>query len=356
MIWFLIGLIGITYLINQLTLHYGFRNLIYNMEIDKRTAEIGEEVEIQSIIENRKILSISFIRIYERFPKGLSREKNIYNLFILPYERIKRKYKIYGEERGSYHIKNPTLSLGDFIGFKMEHKEIDLNRNLIILPRKIELKDSIVPLGSLNGDTSVRRWIVDDPLMTIGIREYTGNEPERHIHWPSSLRYGELMVRNFDFTTDNSVIIILNLESVKPFWSGIEKDAIEQSICLTRAVMEELQDAKIPYGFATNSYSTKDKGSQFYRPGLGSGQLEYFLEILGSINYGIATSFEDHLEEISRQRANYTTFVVITPKIFESYIEPLDDLSVTATRTIVISVDQENLGKLNKNIIKYRGD
>ena len=355
MIWFLIGLIGFTYLINQLTLNYGFRDLVYEMEIKKRVAEIGEEVEIESTIENRKILSISFIRISERFPQGLSKGKNVYNLFILPYERIKRKYKIYGEERGLYYIKDSTLSLGDFIGFKLEHKEVDVNKNIIILPRKIELKDSITPLGSLNGDTSVRRWIVDDPLMTIGIREYTGNEPERHIHWPSSLRYGELMVRNFDFTTDNRVIIILNLESVKPFWSGIKKEPIERAICLTRAVMEELQKAKIPYGFATNSYSTKEKGSQFYHPGLGENQLDYFLEILGSINYGIATSFEDHLNEISRQRVNYTTFVVITPKIFESYIEPLDNLNVTATKTIVISVEKENLDKLNKNIIKYRG-
>lgn len=355
MIWFLLGLIGITYLINQLTLKYGFRDLIYDMEINKKMAEIGEEIEIHSIIENRKILSISFIKIYERFPKGLSREKNIYNLFVLPYEKVKRTYKIYGEERGSYYIKNSTLSLGDFIGFKMIHKEVDISKNIIILPRKAELKDSIVPLGSLNGDTSVRRWIVDDPLMTIGIREYTGNEPERHIHWPSSLRYGELMVRNFDFTTDNSVIIILNLESVKPFWSGIKKEPIEKAISLTRSVMEELQDANIPYGFATNSYSTKDKGSQFYHPGLGSDQLNYFLKILGSINYGIAMSFEEHLQAISRQRVNYTTFVIITPKIFESYIEPLDNLSITATRTIVISVEEENLNKLNKNIIKYRG-
>lgn len=354
MIWFLIGLIGITCLINGLTLRYGFRNLIYDIEIMKKTAEIEEEVEIISTIENRKLLSLSFISIYERYPRGLSIEERIYNVFILPYERIKRTYTIYGKERGIYFIKNLTLSLGDFIGFKMKHKEINLNKSLIILPRKLELKDSIIPLGSLNGDISVRRWIVDDPLMTNGIREYTGNEPERHIHWPSSLKYGNLMVKNFDFTTDNSVIIILNLESVKPYWDGVKKNEVEKAISLTRSVMEELEDSKIPYGFATNSYSIKEKGSQFYHPGR-CNQLKYFLEILGSINYGIATSFEEHLEKILRQRVSSSTFIVITPKIFDAYIEPLNNLSRTATRTIIISVEKENLDKLNKNIIKYRG-
>lgn len=355
MIWFLIGLIGFTYIINELTLYYGFKNLTYEMKIGKESAEIGEEIEIQSLIENRKPLSISFLRVDERYPKGLSRKNYMYTLFILPYQRVRRKYKVYGKERGLYSIKSSTLGLGDFIGFKMKHESIDVEKQLIILPRKLNLNESIAPVGSLNGSTSIKRWIMDDPLITVGIREYTGNEPERFIHWPSSLKYGNLMVKNFDFTTDNSVIILLNLESMKPFWSGIKKDTIERAISLARSVMEELEYLKIPYGFATNSYSTKSEQSQFYHPGLGHNQLNHFLEILGSINYGISSSFEETLEDIARQRSNYTTFVVITPSIFESYIDPLNNLSKTATRTIIISVEKENLNKLNKNIIKYRG-
>ena len=46
MIWFLIGLISFTFILNTLTLRYGFSKLKYNMEINKRTAEIGEEIEI----------------------------------------------------------------------------------------------------------------------------------------------------------------------------------------------------------------------------------------------------------------------------------------------------------------------
>ncbi len=75
------------------------------------------------------------------------------------------------------------------------------------------MQEELAPAGALLGDISVRRWIVDDPpLMTIGIREYTGNEPERYIHWPSSMKHNKLMVKNFDFTTDNSVLIALNMK------------------------------------------------------------------------------------------------------------------------------------------------
>lgn len=357
MIWFLLGLIGFTYLINTITLRYGFRKLTYNMEITKKTAEIGEEIEVHSTIENKKPLSISFLKVQENFPSGFNVGENIYTLFIMPFQRVRRIYKVTGKKRGLHTIKDVVLGLGDFIGFKMQSEEIELYEEIIILPKKLDLTESIVPMGSLNGDTSVKRWIIDDPLMTIGIREYTGNEPERFIHWPSSLKYGNLMVKNFDFTTDNSVIVLLNIESTKPYWKATKEDAIEKSISLARTVMEELEELKIPYGFASNAYNTSSnyvKG-HFYHPGLGANHLNHFLEILGSINYIISSTFEETLKDISRRQGNYTTIVVITPDILEPYISPINRLSKVVTKTVVISVEEGHLSELNNNIIKYRG-
>ena len=111
-----------------------------------------------------------------------------------------------------------------------QNTSIGKNQNeIIIFPQKLDIEKSITPLGSFNGDISVKRWIIDDPLMTIGIREYTGNESERFIHWPSSLKYNSLMVKNFDFTTDNNVLIALNIESMKPYWQCIDEEAIEKA-------------------------------------------------------------------------------------------------------------------------------
>lgn len=358
MIWFLIGLIGFTYLINKVTLNYGFKDLTYKMEIEKKTFEIGEEIELASIIENKKPLTVSFLKVEERFPKGFNVERNTYTSFIMPYQRVKRTYKIFGEERGFYRIKNVRLELGDFIGFNSSYEDIEIREDIIIFPKKIELKDSIVPIGSLNGDISVKRWIIDDPLMTAGIREYTGNEPQNFIHWPSSAKYNSLMVRNFDFTTDNSVLIFLNIESIKPYWKDIDKDRIEKAISITRAAMEEFEELRIPYGFVSNAYNSGSSSvrGHFYYPGLGTNHLYYFLEVLGSVNYIASSTFEDTLKEISKRQGNYTTVIIVTPKILESYIDPINLLSRAVNKTVVISMDNKYLEDLNKNIIRFRGD
>lgn len=358
MIWFLIGLIGFTYSINKATLHYGFRNLLYRMEIEKEVFEIGEDIEIVSIIENKKPLTVSFLKVEEKFPKGFNVGGNIYTLFIMPYQRVKRTYKIFGEKRGLHRIKDVDLELGDFIGFNKSDQNIGIGKSLIILPKKIDLEKSITPIGSLSGDISVKRWIIDDPLMTIGIREYTGNEPQKLIHWPSTVKYNNLMVKNFDFTTDNSVLIVLNIESSKPYWKSIDSERIERAISITRAVMEEFEDSKTHYGFASNAYNLKPnkyiKG-YFYHPGLGNNHLYHLLEILGSIGY-MASTFEETLKDIRRKQGNYSTVIVITPKILEEYIEPINFLGKVANKTIVISVDGKHLEDLDKNIIKFRGD
>lgn len=357
MVWLLLGVIIFTYLINRLTLAYGFINLEYNMEIDKTTAEIGEEIEISSILENRKALNVSFLKVVENFSKGFNMRSNQYTIFIMPYQRVVRKYKVFLMKRGLYTIENTNFEIGDFAGFKTERKTLPIKKEIVILPKKIELAENIVPLGSLSGDISVKRWIIDDPLMTIGIREYTGNEPERFIHWPSALKYGNLMVKNFDFTTDNSVMVVLNIETMKPSFKSIEEDIIEKAISLTRGVLETFQESRIPYGFATNAnnYQTEYRKGHYYHSGLGQNHLNMFLEVLGRVDEKVPPSFETTLKELIRKKGNYTTIVIITPRLLDNYIEGINNLSKTVSSTVVISLEDMLLEQLNKNIKKYRG-
>lgn len=358
MIWFLFGIVVFTLILNQVSLKYGFEKLHYNMEVEKSVVEIGEEVPFVSIIENHKPLTVSFLKINEKFPSGLIEEENIYSIFMMPYQRIRRKFNIRAVERGLHRFNEVELLLGDFIGFESEVKHIKLNNKLTILPEKIELEKGISPAGDLYGDISVNRWIIDDPLMTVGIREYNDDDPQKYIHWTSSMRYGQLMVKKFDFTTDNSVMILLNIETSKPYWSDIDGDSIEEAIKVCRAVIEEMEEEKIPYGFASNAFNIHSEHSKeyYYYPGTGKAHRDRFLEILGSISYAVSSTLEDTLANISRRKGSYSTVVVITPKILESYINPLNKLSKVITKTVVISMDDENLNSLNNDILKYRGD
>ncbi|MDD4658173.1 MAG: DUF58 domain-containing protein [Eubacteriales bacterium] len=355
MIWYVLGLLALTLIINYLVLKFGYAELTYQFIAEGKDYEIGEDIEISSVVENNKPLTVSYLRVDEFFPPHFNVAKNTYSLFIMPFQRVRRKYKILANKRGLYRINEARLELGDFVGFKSIQKRMVLDHKIVVLPKKLELGESIVPLGALGGDVSVRRWIIDDPLMTIGIREYTGNEPQRFIHWPSSAKYGKLMVKKFDFTTDNAVLVILNVETMKPCWKPIEEELIDEAVSLARGALEEFEELKIPYGLATNAYNDEsgDRGCYFHT-GLGAGHLGALLHTLGSINFRIPGFFENTLREIRSKRGNYTTAVIITPRILDSYLEPIDLLARAVPRTVVIAVEDERLEALSSNIIKYR--
>lgn len=359
MIWFLFGIIVFTLILNQISLKYGFEKLNYTMEVEKPVVEIGEDIPFKSIIENPKPLTVSFLKVNEKLPSGLAEEEeNVYSIFMMPYQRIKRSYHIKAVERGLHRFTEVELILGDFVGFENDVKRIKINSKVTILPEKINLKDRISPAGDLYGDVSVKRWIIDDPLMTVGIRAYTEGDPQKYIHWASSMRYGELMVKQFDFTTDHSVMILLNIETAKPYWRDINGDLIEEAIKVCRAVIEEMETLKISYGFVSNAFNIDSDHSKeyYYHPGTGKTHQDRFLEILGNISYVVASSFEETVSNMARRKGSYSTVVIVTPKILESYINPMNKLSKVSTKTVVIAMDDENLNHLNDDILKYRGD
>lgn len=355
MIWYVLGLLAVTWVINHLVLTFGFNGLTYSLITEGKDYEIGEKISISSVVENNKLLTVTYLKVEEYFPAHFSVAKNVYSLFILPFQRVKRTYKVYAEKRGLHRIKETVLELGDFVGFNSELRKVAINQEIVILPKKLELTESIAPLGPLSGDVSVRRWIIDDPLVTVGIREYTGNEPQRFIHWPSSAKHGSLMVKNFDFTSDNTVLVILNVETAKPRWQPIEEELVDEAVSLTRGVLEEFQELNIPYGLATNAYNEQSGGWDYYYPaGLGAGHLATLLHTLGRIHFRIPGFFENTLRDMRRRQGNYTTVVIVTPRILESYIEPIEKLAKAVPRTVVIAVEGEHMEALSENIIKFR--
>lgn len=355
MIWYVLGLLALTLFVNYLVLYFGYTELTYSFGIENKDYEIGEDIEVSSVVENNKVLSVSYLKVEEHFPPHFSVSRNAYSLFIMPFQRVRRKYKVSASKRGRHRIEQAVLELGDFAGLTSKQRKMPLGQEVVVLPKKVELAESIVPLGAPGGDVSVRRWLIDDPLMTIGIREYTGNEPQRFIHWPSSAKHGSLMVKKFDFTTDNSVLVILNVETMKPCWKPIEEELIDEAVSLARAALEEFEAQSIPYGLATNAYNdAAGRRGYLYHTGLGAAHLGTLLHTLGSIHFRIPGFFENTLRDIRKMRGNFTTAVIITPRILDTYIEPLDLLAKAVPRTVVIAIEDQHLDELNSSIIKYR--
>lgn len=357
-------------ILNTLSKKYSLNKLNYKRNFSKSIVEVGEEFDVETIVENEKALPITFLQINEEYPSVIqyrnraSTQKNVetivhsMTMIILSYQRVKRKYRVSANKRGRYLCKDVTLVIGDILGLKVFSRTFSFYDEIVVLPQKISLGEEIAPYGDFNGDVSVKRWIIDDPILTVGIREYTGLEPQKTIHWPSSLKNGRLMVKKFDYTTDNRVMLILNVETYKPFWAKIDHVKVEKCISFARAIAEELEEKGIAYGFGSNGQIMGEVNDKVIKPGWGLQHFNDIIERLGRIDYSISIQFEDMIAELISMNIKYGTYIMVMPYVLAEYIESINILSCKCERFIIISLDSKNMDLLDDKIVKYvkRGD
>ena len=160
------------------------------------------------------------------------------------------------------------------------------------------------------GDVSVRRFIYEDPILTIGCRDYTGKEPMKNISWQHTARAGKVLVNQYDHTAESNVCIVLNID-------GDSRFDIERCYEITRSVCEELEKRKIAYEFFTNADLEGPLGNKFSWVEEGLGRRHF-----GTIMYGLGCSrcicrhpFGWLIEQCKKRRRVALSYIVITPEL-----------------------------------------
>lgn len=362
--------IVIVFTLNYISTKYIFKGISYSRNISKHIVEVREQFNIEIEVENDRYLPATFLQVVERFPDTfeymttVNAEKikgyliHTSTLFIMPHKRVTRIYNVCCNHRGYYDFNNHdvTINEGDLVGANIYNKTLPYKNELIVLPEKSDINSELIPYGSYVGNMSVKRWILEDPVMIIGVREYTGVEPQKNIHWNSSLKCGNLMVKEFDHTTDSKVIIMFNMECLMPFPLALpdkEKNKIERCISIVRGFIEELAEKGMSYGFATNAVIKGGENENFVPPAFGQNYMYHMFENLGRIVYELKQKFVDFLEDTSDKLDKSISLVIVTPTIDARYISEINAISSKCSRTLVVSLDSRNISSLNHNIITF---
>lgn len=352
MIYILVIIIILGFVVNSITKKHILDKITCVREIDKKYIDQGESVNVSLTIENRKLIPITFLQFVEYIGESVVFNSNY--MTIMPYQRVKRSYVKTFDKRGSYELYKAVLNGGDFIGFSIVDRNYKFDDEIVVFPKPAELDEDFCEIGELTGDTPVKKMIISDPLLTSGIREYTGFEPMNTIHWNSSLKTGELMVRNFEYTSDNSAFICLNLYTNFKPWLGIDEESIEKCYSTVRALIDAFEEGGIKYGFITNSIgiSTLHEG-EFVEPGIGFNHYNKILDLLGRGNNISYNKTNEFLENIISSRMDCRTMIFVTPHVYKDNLDCFDNLSNVFDKVILFSMKKDNVEYVNDNIIKY---
>ncbi|MHB1484031.1 MAG: DUF58 domain-containing protein [Saccharofermentanales bacterium] len=203
---------------------------------------------------------------------------------LMPFSRITRKHYIKCMKRGVYNLSHITLTTGDVFCFLTKEYGVDFDTSIMVYPEILSRQELLMHFHSLAGDMIIRRYILPDPFMISGVREYDYNDPMNMINWKTTARCGSLQVYNRDFTSDLRLMIILNIDP-DPFYSYAISDAdqrkIEYAISYCATLADYATENGFEVGFCTNSHFFENEETVFIYPHYS---YEQFYEILESLS------------------------------------------------------------------------
>lgn len=179
-----------------------------------RDGSCGEPLYIGITLENRMPFYRQSCIMKENYPFCLTTQ----NAFVIPPLAPKETYSetrhVKAEKRGIFFLKKVYLLSGDPLGLFFKKKTF-------ILPEQIEIHPRIMPITSLA--TANKTGGLTDPegrnmgkagngLEFFGVRPYRIGDEVRHIHWKSTATKGKLMVKEFEASAVDQIVILLDTE------------------------------------------------------------------------------------------------------------------------------------------------
>lgn len=322
-ILFLIALVAV-FLQSQLLGRWSLSRIRYSRSFNVSECYSGDTVEMIEVIENHKPLPVLWLRVESTIAAALrfhSEEtldihqgrKTQYHksLFTLgPYRRIRRKHKIVCARRGVYRMEKVAIAAGDLFGLKQNQAPFPVNASLTVYPQVVPMEDVPLPSHGWQGDVSVRRWIVDDPFMISGVREYRIGDPMKRIHWKATARSGRLQVYQHDYTAEQRLVVYLNVEDKDTTRDIVhDEELIEKGICYAATIVSDAVARGLNVGFGHNGINPERPESDVKLP-IGGGR-DHLMTLLGEmarIELRCRLLFHDFLEAdcaVTEERRDY---------------------------------------------------
>jgi len=219
---------------------------------------------------------------------------------MLPYRRVKRTYELVCSQRGYYILGTSTLTTGDILGFAEKVRTFDFDTALHVYPVPLPWRKLSLPTRSWQGDMVVRRFILPDPFMPAGVRDYMPGDPLSYINWKASAKTGKLAVHRHDFTADTKLMVLFNVDADANQWTAPnEKQAamMEMALRLLATILELAVSNGMQTALRTNSIGKRDMNEVTVPPAFGHAQRERLFAALAEMTLKRTRSFHMLLRE-----------------------------------------------------------
>ena len=371
----IIGLIiGITYIFMIMWPHWAPKHFYLARTFNQERIPVGEIIRLTTEMTNKKILPLPWIKLRTHLPnsfhlilekgEGSSGSPYVEDTFtmhpfreheivtsLLFYEKVSKYENFKCTVRGYFELEASEVEFGDLFGLYTGIATYKTAPSLYVHPRIHPLDRLLVSPDSQLGSYSIKRWILPDPILAVGTRDYTHNDSFRSISWQATAKVGKLQVKNMDFSADQKCMIFLDVQTSPRHWEGIDHPLIEQSIEVTASIFDFFYKQKFEVGLAINSADKKGENSFYLSPAYTPKHVVKALDALALATEFRGISILEILSKAPQSNLRDTLVILITANLSDDLCVELSKMARFNTNIKVISTVMRNKPEiLNRNV------
>lgn len=337
----------VAWIVVELTGRLALAGVEATVELDPVRLQAGEALTAIVTVTNRKPFPMPWLELRLSLPDGIeaagvpagSPRQHVGAGFApRGHERAVLRFPLNALQRGAHSIGPLRLRAGDWLGFTQVERSIDVDRQAVVYPAPLSVRDRHRPSLRPLAETAVRRGLLPDPLRFRGIREHRAGDPRKEIHWKASARLRELQTKVYEPATSLDAIFLLNVASYDQFWVQADPDATETVISATAELARIAAEAGRQVGLVTNGLDNLTHERPRSALGRGPRPLRRTLDILARLGpYASAAPEAVFLRERGRLPWG-ATLVVVTPRLGPALAAACVSLRRSGHRVLALSI------------------
>jgi uncharacterized protein (DUF58 family) len=340
--------------------------LHYRRYFSETRAFLGETIDLTLEVRNLKFLPLTWLEILDIFSPSLpleggdvviNRASNLgeFSSFwtLGVFQRLTRHFTIRCTQRG-YHTYGPaTISTGDGFGLFSRKALASRQDRIIVYPRLYSVAELRLPAKNPFGERGSKLQLFEDPLRTVGVREWQSGDSLRRVHWKATARHQHMLSRVYEPSEEAQVLVFLNVATLTRHWLGNIPELQERTISVASSLAAYCVDSRLPVGLIANGFLPGSDQPIRLLPGRSPGQLVRILELLAAITPFATQPIEDLIWRAAPRLPWAATLLVVTAIAHDDLLAALQDLRQAGRQVVLFTLAEEPPSRQLSDILVY---
>jgi uncharacterized protein (DUF58 family) len=251
---------------------------------------------------------------------------------------------------------------GDLFGLFPVSRTMRSARSLLVYPMMFNVYAFPSPPGLLPGGEALRLRTHQVTPNASGVREYVAGDPLNRIHWLSTARRNELIVKEFELDPMAEVWIFLDgearvqaqepyslptqaIEAVWSPWKEVElpPSTEEYAVSIVASVARHFLGRDRAVGLISHHQSAS-RTPDVLPPDRGGRQLGKILELLAPLHTEGALPISALVTAHAQHMPRGSTVIIVTPSVQEELALAADLLLQRGLRPVIVLIDAATFG------------